>query len=163
MLNWTTPLGRFFLFFFLFVCFLWLWNCIENALQAVLEGHLELWWCLMNLSLFAEHGDIEQSEVEEKQWTLKSRIIKVNLVSPNCPDRPPLLKSVPSDMSVQKLVGLTQKLFQTEGCIPRLYAISQKVSDFIFRSEITESRNPRMATMTRQYGGHWCGVQGLIA
>ncbi|XP_014259929.1 tubulin-specific chaperone E [Cimex lectularius] len=75
--------------------------------------------------LIKKYGDIEESEIAVKSTALKSRLIEVKLQSDECL----LIKRLPPDMSIQKLVTLAQRLFSTGSVELKLTLHSAKNSE----------------------------------
>lgn len=81
------------------------------------------------VELIALHGSITEEDITEKPAPLKSRLINIRIFSPGNSNLPEFKKRVPKNMTVQKLVGLVQKLMDTGGSMPTLQAISAKAPD----------------------------------
>ena len=83
---------------------------------------------LFNSSLsFTEHGSFGEDELATKSVSLNSRMVTVKIFCSNHPNLPQFEKKVPKNMTVQKLMGLVQRLMDTGGHIPKLHVISTKV------------------------------------
>lgn len=78
---------------------------------------------------FAEHGSFTEDELaSSKLAPLKSRMINIRIFCSSQPNMPQFQKKLPKNMTVQKLIGLVQRLMDTGGHVPKLCAISAKVS-----------------------------------
>lgn len=91
------------------------------------------WWIFKNIYNFLEYGPPDENEMKKPPTSLKSQLIQVKIVSPDHQLKS-YSKKVPYNMSVQKLAGLIQRLFNTGYEIPRLTCVHSEVSrNFVFR------------------------------
>lgn len=81
--------------------------------------------------LFIVHGSITEEDISANSAPLKSRLINVRIFCQDRSNMPEFKKRVPKNMTVQKLMGLVQKLMDTGGSMPSLQAISAKVCIFV--------------------------------
>ncbi|XP_064622047.1 tubulin-specific chaperone E-like [Lineus longissimus] len=73
------------------------------------------------------YGAPEDSEMTTQSKTLKDNLIMVTIVSQQAPDKKPLVKKLPSTMTVQKLKTLVQRLFKADMSSLSLSYISKKM------------------------------------
>ncbi|KAK6632446.1 hypothetical protein RUM44_007488 [Polyplax serrata] len=77
------------------------------------------------MQLVAKYGPPEENEVKEMPTSLKSQLIQIEISS----SEKTFSKKVPYNMSVQKLSGLIQRLFNTGSTIPHLSCIHAERTD----------------------------------
>lgn len=84
---------------------------------------------LTGIFFSSEYGPPEENEVKEMPTSLKSQLIQIEISS----SEKTFSKKVPYNMSVQKLSGLIQRLFNTGSTIPHLSCIHAEVYSILNR------------------------------
>lgn len=82
---------------------------------------------MLTVILFLEYGPPDENELRKMPTSLKNQLIQIEIFSPDHQVKS-YSKKIPYNMSVQKLAGLIQRLFNTGYEIPRLACIHATVS-----------------------------------
>lgn len=64
------------------------------------------------LALLKNHGAADENEVKMQSTLLKDNLTYVNIFSPLLPDKPPVTKKLPDEMTVGKLKALVKRIFK---------------------------------------------------
>lgn len=81
---------------------------------------------LVAVCFVSAFGPPEESELKKPPSSLKNALIQVELFSPSNPSLV-FRKKVPFNMTVQKLSGLVQRIFDTGTEVPRLFCLQSSV------------------------------------